>query len=92
MAFNELDLKRIDNCVGAFCRRRARPEVADQLQLVYEVRGQSVVIAEERPYWRDPLMHVRTPVAKLRFVRASGRPRGSFALAPTGCHNEPIRL
>ena len=72
MAFNELDLKRIDNCVGAFCRRRTRPELADQLRLVYEIHGQSVVIAEERPDWQNPAERMRTSVAKLRFVRASG--------------------
>jgi hypothetical protein len=72
MAFNELDLKRIDNCLGNFCRRRTRPEHADQLRLVYEIHGESVVIAEERPDWQNPAERMRTPVAKLRFVRASG--------------------
>jgi len=72
VAFNELDLKRIDHFVGALCRRRTRPDLADQLQLLYEVHGQSVVIAEERPDWRDPSRRLRNPVAKLRFVRTSG--------------------
>jgi hypothetical protein len=72
MAFNELDLRRIERIVGGFCRRRTRPEVADELRLVYEVVRQSVVVCEERPDWRDPARRMRTPVAKLRFVRTTG--------------------
>lgn len=72
MAFNELDLQRIERIVGGFCRQRTRPELSDQLRLIYEVHGQSVVISEERPDWRDPAKRMHTPVAKLRFVRTSG--------------------
>jgi hypothetical protein len=54
VAFSELELKRIDNLVGAFCRRRTRPELADQLRFVYEIDRQSVVLAEERPDWQEP--------------------------------------
>lgn len=72
VAFNELDLRRIERIVGGVCRRRTRPEVAHELRLIYEVDGQSVVISEERPDWRDPAKRMLTPVAKLRFVRTSG--------------------
>ena len=72
MTFNELDLKRIDRIVGGLCRRRTRPDLADQLRLDYEIDGQSVVVFEERPDWRDATQCMRTPVAKLRFVRTTG--------------------
>lgn len=72
MAFCELELKRIDNAVGALCKRRTRPQLADRLQFVYEVDGQSVVIFEECPDWRDPAKRVRNPVAKFRFLRSTG--------------------
>ena len=71
MAFNELDLRRIERIVGGFCRSRTQPEVSAELRLIYEVDGQSVVISEERPDWRDPKERMHTPVAKLRFVRTS---------------------
>jgi hypothetical protein len=71
MAFNERDLRHIERIVGGFCRRRTQPEVADELRLTYEVDGQSIVISEERPDWRDPEERMHTPVAKLRFVRSS---------------------
>ena len=72
MAFNELDRKRIDRIVGGFCRRRTRPESADQLRLDYEIDRQSVVVFEERPDWMDATQRMHTPVAKLRFVRTTG--------------------
>ena len=72
MAFTELDLRRIDRLVGGLCRRRTRPDLADQLRLDYEIDRQSVVIFEERPDWRDATQRLRTPVAKLRFVRTIG--------------------
>ena len=72
VAFDELALRRIERIVGGFCRARTRPESADELRLVYEVDGQSIVISEERPDWRDPAERMRIPVAKLRFVRTTG--------------------
>jgi hypothetical protein len=70
--FRDLELKRIDNTVGALCRRRTRPELADQLRFVYEVERQSVIIFVERPDWRDPSKRIRNPAAKFRFVRTTG--------------------
>lgn len=72
MAFSELELKRIEKLVGGLCRRRTRPELADQLRLDYEIDGQNVLLFEERPDWRDATKRMRTPVAKLRFVRTTG--------------------
>ena len=72
MAFNKLDLKRIERIVGGLCRHRTLPEHSDELRLVYETSGQSVVLSEERPDWREPEKRMHNPVAKLRFARASG--------------------
>lgn len=72
MAFNELDLKRIDKLVGGFCRRRTRPEHAHELRFDYRLEGQSVVLYEERPDWRDPNQLMQSPFAKLRYVRTTG--------------------
>jgi hypothetical protein len=72
VAFSELELRRIDKLVGGFCRRRTRPELADQLRIDYAVEGQSVIILEERPDWRDPAERRQHPFAKLRFVRTTG--------------------
>lgn len=72
VAFNELDLKRIDFLIGGLCRRRTQLALADQLRLGFEIAGQSVVLFEERPDWRDLARRKRSRFAKLRYVRANG--------------------
>lgn len=37
----------------AFCERRVPPEVRDQINLEFAVRGNSVTIIERRPPWRE---------------------------------------
>ena len=51
MAFDELELKRIDHTVGELCRKSSPPEHADQLRTAYQVEGHSVTMYEERPPW-----------------------------------------
>ena len=72
MAFNELDLKRIDKFIGGICRRRTRREHADELRFDYRIEGQSLILYEERSGWRDPDELIQSPFAKLRYVRTTG--------------------
>ena len=72
MAFSELELKRIEAVVGAFCQGRIPAHLHSELRIEYSVSGQFVLIEEVRPAWRDPGRFTRTGVAKLRFVRTSG--------------------
>jgi hypothetical protein len=72
MALGELDPRRAERIVGGLCRRGTQPEVADELRLIHEVEGRSIVIGEERPDRRDPGERVCAPVAELRCVRSSG--------------------
>jgi hypothetical protein len=69
MAFNELELMRIDGTVGVLCRRKSPDRVKDQRRLVYEVDGHSVCIFEERPRWDDPVTWTRSAIAKFRYFR-----------------------
>lgn len=69
MAFDELELKRIDNSVGELCRKRARPEYRTELEFVYEVEGHSVSIYEVRPDWQDPSKKTKMGVARFRYMR-----------------------
>ena len=72
MAFSEIELQAIVNTVGALCRRRSSARFAHELRLVYEVRGHSVTIFEERPAWRNPAEWPRMGVARLRYFRSRG--------------------
>jgi hypothetical protein len=72
VAFSELELKRIDRLVGGLCRRRTACGRAEQLQLLYEISPESVVLFEERPDWRDSAKRLRSPVARLQYAHVTG--------------------
>lgn len=72
MSFNELELKRIDRTVGELCRRKTRPEYADQLRFECQIGGQTVSIWEVRPPWDGVGDPTRMGVARFRFFRSRG--------------------
>jgi hypothetical protein len=70
VAFDELELKRIERTVGELCRRCSPPEHADQLRTVYEVEGHGVTMYEERPPWDGLGEWTRRGLARVRFNRS----------------------
>lgn len=72
MPFSEIELKKIDNRVGAFCKGRLPLHLKDTISLEYRVEGYDVEIFERRPHWREPKETVETSVAKIKHVRKSG--------------------
>jgi len=72
MAFDDLELQRIDDTVGALCRRRSPAWLKDELQTTYEIRGHSVCVYETRPDWRDPNEWTMRGIAKFRYIRTRG--------------------
>jgi hypothetical protein len=72
MAFSEPELQVIERTVGALCRQRSPAQFADKLRVVYEVKGHSVTVFEERPPWRHPGEWTRMGVARFRYVRSRG--------------------
>ena len=72
MSFNDLELKRIDRTVGELCRRKTRPQYADQLRFECEIGGHTVSIWEVRPPWDGAGDWTRMGVARFRFFRSRG--------------------
>jgi len=72
MSFNELELKRIDRSVGELCRRKTRPEHADQLRFECEIDGNAVSVWEVRPSWGGVGDPTRMGVARFRYFRSRG--------------------
>ena len=63
MAFNELELKRIEKAVGQLCLRRSPAHLTQQLRLVYQVKGLEVLVVEQRPRWDNPEEWGESPIA-----------------------------
>lgn len=73
MAFSELELKCCEKAVEAFMQvRRPPPQIRNELDLRYRIKGQSIELFEVRPDWRDPEKTMETPVAKATYVRTQG--------------------
>lgn len=71
MAFNQIELKRIEQTVGELCRKRSPAHLSHQVRLECAVKGHDVVIYERRPRWNNPHQWGESPVAKLKFVRTA---------------------
>ena len=70
MAFTELELKRIDKLIGAFCQNRVSERARTQLRYSYRVKGQDVILAEERPRWDKPEEWLTLDFAKAKYVKS----------------------
>lgn len=74
MAFNELDLKRIEKAAEAFMAVRRPPvQVRDQVDFEWRIDGQSVELLEVRPAWDRPTEIMRRPFAKATYVRRTNQ-------------------
>ena len=71
MAFNEMDLKRIEKAALDFlANKRPPPHLRAQVDLEYTVQNQSVELLEVRPRWNKPNEIAKRPFAKATFVRS----------------------
>ena len=72
MAFNEIDLKRIENAAADFLALRRPPlHLRNQLDLEYTIHNQTIELMEVRPCWNKPGEIGKHPFAKATFVRTS---------------------
>jgi hypothetical protein len=73
MALSEFEIRRIEKIVGNYVeRRRPPPHIRPELDIGYRVEGQSVLLFEMRPTWREPSTKIESPVAKFTYVKTSG--------------------
>lgn len=70
MAFNDLELKRTENAIDAYlAKHRPSVHIRAELDIECRIEGQSVVVYEVRPQWRNPNEKIYLSVAKTTFVR-----------------------
>lgn len=91
MAFSELDLKRIEQTAGEFCRKRSPAHLQDKFRLEYRVKGHEIVIVERRPQWDDPSKWFESPAAKIKFIRSANKWRLYWMRADMKWHEYPGR-
>jgi hypothetical protein len=70
VAFNQLELKRIEKALSAFLAKRRPPaHIRKQIDLGHRISGQSVELFEIRPQWDDPNTIREHPFAKATYVK-----------------------
>lgn len=68
MPISEIERRKAEKVLAAYCAERTDPALRDQLEIVYRVEGNCAYIAERRPHWQDSSIVRDHDVAKLRFV------------------------
>lgn len=99
--FSEIDRRRIDRAVGAFCQSH-RPRCAEPyVRFYHRVQGRFVVLLEDRRHFLDQAHWVTVPIARLCFDdearrwglqwrRASGRWAPYPDWMPTASLTQPL--
>jgi hypothetical protein len=70
VTFDDLELRPIENTIGAMCRHRSPAQLRDELKITYEIDGHNVSVYEVRPRWNNPREQTKLGVARFKFVRS----------------------
>ena len=67
MAFNDIEIRRIEKVVGGFCTDRIPDHLRTQVKVFYEVRGYEIKIIESRPTMMGSHLWSENPIARLKY-------------------------
>jgi hypothetical protein len=72
MAFTEIELKKIEKLAQSFLDKRRPPvHLRKESDLGYRIDGNSIIIFEIRPFWKNPENTIEGPVAKATYIKKS---------------------
>jgi len=66
MALSPLTRKLVEKKLGAYCEGKIPPHLRHKIQIGFKIRGNSVTLIEERPYFYDPSQWSKSVVAQFR--------------------------
>jgi len=71
MAFSEFEKKRFEMMMGEFIKKhRPPPQIRNEVDLSFRLKGQSIEIFEIRPLWDNPNKIIEEQIAKATYVRS----------------------
>ncbi|MCI0562328.1 MAG: DUF3024 domain-containing protein [Nitrososphaera sp.] len=73
MALPSLLKQLVESRLQTYCDNRVPAHVKDKLKISFGLRGNSVTIYEERPYFLDKTRWTKGSVAQLRFSPTTGK-------------------
>ncbi|MBA4422858.1 MAG: hypothetical protein C0390_07105 [Syntrophus sp. (in: bacteria)] len=66
MPLSEFTGKLVETKLTAYCERRIPIGVRDKVRLIFKIIRDKVTLIETRPYFRDPSIWTKNPVAQFR--------------------------
>ncbi len=67
MQLPDIQRKLVEEQVGKFCDERFPSHVKSQLQVGYNIRGNTVTIIEKRISYKNPDEWIHIPIAQIRY-------------------------
>lgn len=90
MALDEKIQQAIHRAGAEFLAKKRPPEpIRKELDLIYRIEGQSVLVYEVRPRWNNPSEIMEEPVAKTTFIKAHNHWKVFWMRADLKWHSFP---
>jgi len=67
MALPDLVRRLVEVRLSQFCLDRILPHIRNEIRLIFMIKGNSVTLIEERPYYLDCSRWTQSPVAQFRY-------------------------
>jgi hypothetical protein len=67
MALPDLVRRLVEVRLSKYCLDRIPPHIRSEIRLTHTIRGNSVTLIEERPFYLDRSRWTRSPVAQFRY-------------------------
>lgn len=67
MAIPEIEVFRVNKLFSQYCEQRIPPYARDKVKIIYQIKGNKVLLIESRPYYDDPTKWTGMPIAQFEY-------------------------
>ena len=71
MPFNDVEFQRIKKIIGGFCKERIPSHQMSQIKVLYEIKGNEIILFESRPCVPNSHLWSENAVAKFQYDQAT---------------------
>ena len=71
MAFNDIELAKIDRALKPLCKARTSPHIKSGGTVEYRIKAHEVLLYTRRPLWDNPDEEIELGVAKFKYQRTT---------------------
>lgn len=67
MTLPEIELHRVNKLFGQYCEQRIPPHARGQVKMIYQIKGNKVILIESRPHYNDPTKWTKMTIAQFEY-------------------------